>query len=176
VGLFLPFGFGLYTYIPTISLLDKLWEEGFQPFYACQTKVRDEGKRGHTRHMLRLRRDGFGQHDEVPEIILLNSHDGSNSYQMIPGVFRFVCNNGLVCGGTFGEVRVPHKGDVVGQVIEGAYEGSVWISIIPLTTIAYECIRRAQFLKKLPHGVMTNQAISVIIQITGSKDGTRCVL
>lgn len=111
-----------YTYIPTISLLDKLREEGFQPFYACQTKVRDEGKRGHTRHMLRLRRNGFGQHDEVPEIILLNSHDGSSSYQMIPGVFRFVCNNGLVCGDTFGEVRVPHKGDVVGQVIEGAYE------------------------------------------------------
>jgi hypothetical protein len=109
-----------YTYIPTISLLDKLRDEGFQPFYACQTKVRDEGKRGHTRHMLRLRRNGFGQHDEVPEIILLNSHDGSSSYQMIPGVFRFVCNNGLVCADTFGEVRVPHKGDVVGQVIDGA--------------------------------------------------------
>lgn len=58
---------------------------------------------------------------EVPEIILLNSHDGSSSYQMI-GIFRFVCTNGLVCGDSFGEIRVPHKGDVVGQVIEGAYE------------------------------------------------------
>lgn len=28
----------------------------------------------------------------------------------------------MVCGETFGEVRGPHKGDVVGQVIEGAYE------------------------------------------------------
>lgn len=28
----------------------------------------------------------------------------------------------MVCGQTFGEIRVPHKGDVVGQVIEGAYE------------------------------------------------------
>ena len=41
---------------------------------------------------------------------------------MIPGMFRFVCTNGLVCGTSFGEIRVPHKGDVVGQVIEGAYE------------------------------------------------------
>ncbi|HDL6593402.1 TPA: DUF945 domain-containing protein [Yersinia enterocolitica] len=111
-----------YTYIPTITLLEKLREEGFQPFYACQTRVRDEYKRGHTRHMLRLRRNGFSKNDEVPEIILLNSHDGSSSYQMIPGLFRFVCNNGLVCGDTFGDVRVPHKGDVAGQVIEGAYE------------------------------------------------------
>ncbi|MDV1381624.1 DUF932 domain-containing protein, partial [Klebsiella michiganensis] len=57
-----------------------------------------------------------------PEIILLNSHDGSSSYQMIPGMFRFVCTNGLVCGTSFGEIRVPHKGDIVGRVIEGAYE------------------------------------------------------
>lgn len=26
------------------------------------------------------------------------------------------------CAETFGDIRVPHKGDVVGQVIEGAYE------------------------------------------------------
>jgi hypothetical protein len=41
---------------------------------------------------------------------------------MLPGLFRAVCQNGLVCGESFGEVRVPHKGDVVSQVIEGAYE------------------------------------------------------
>jgi hypothetical protein len=111
-----------YTYIPTITLLDNLRKEGFQPFYACQTRVRDEEKKGHTKHMLRLRRENQIIGKEVPEIILLNSHDGSSSYQMIPGMFRFICANGMVCGDTFGEVRVPHKGDVVGQVIEGAYE------------------------------------------------------
>lgn len=111
-----------YTYIPTITLLDNLRKEGFQPFYACQTRVRNEEKRGHTKHMLRLRREKNIVGTEVPEIILLNSHDGSSSYQMIPGMFRFVCCNGMVCGNTLGEVRVPHKGDIVSQVIEGAYE------------------------------------------------------
>lgn len=111
-----------YTYIPTITLLDNLRKEGFQPFFACQTRVRNPGKLEHTKHMLRLRRDGQITGDEVPEIILLNSHDGSSSYQMIPGMFRFVCANGMVCGPSFGEIRVPHKGDVVGQVIEGAYD------------------------------------------------------
>jgi predicted RNA-binding protein len=111
-----------YTYIPTITLLNNLRHEGFQPFFACQTRVRDQGKREHTKHMLRLRREGQIAGSEVPEIILLNSHDGSSSYQMIPGMFRFVCMNGIVCGQTFGEIRVPHKGDIVGRVIEGAYE------------------------------------------------------
>jgi hypothetical protein len=47
-----------YTYIPTITLLDSLQREGFQPFFACQTRVRDQSKREHTKHMLRLRREG----------------------------------------------------------------------------------------------------------------------
>lgn len=111
-----------YTFIPTITLLENLQREGFQPFFACQTRVRDLNKRDHTKHMLRLRREGQINGKHVPEIILLNSHDGSSSYQMLPGLFRFVCQNGLVCGETFGEVRVPHKGNVVEKVIEGAYE------------------------------------------------------
>lgn len=111
-----------YTCIPTITLLENLQREGFQPFFACQTRVRDQGKREHTKHMLRLRRGGQITGHQVPEIILLNSHDGSSSYQMLPGLFRMVCQNGLICGESFGEVRVPHKGDVVERVIEGAYE------------------------------------------------------
>nr|WP_314266778.1 DUF932 domain-containing protein [uncultured Moellerella sp.] len=111
-----------YTYIPTITLLSSLQQEGFYPFFACQTRVRDVSRREHTKHMLRLRRHDQITGIQVPEIILLNSHDGSSSYQMLPGLFRAVCENGLVCGDVLGEVRVPHKGDVVGKVIEGAYE------------------------------------------------------
>ena len=111
-----------YTYIPTITLVDILQREAVRPFFACQTRVRDESKREYTKHMLRLRREGQITGKQVPEIILLNSHDGSSSYQMLPGLFRAVCSNGLVCGESFGEVRVPHKGNVVERVIEGAYE------------------------------------------------------
>ncbi|WP_410700035.1 DUF932 domain-containing protein [Citrobacter farmeri] len=111
-----------YAYIPTITLLESLQREGFQPFFACQTRVRDQSRREHTKHMLRLRRAGQITGQQVPEIILLNSHDGSSSYQMLPGLFRAVSCNGLVCGTSLGEVRVPHKGDVVEKVIEGAYE------------------------------------------------------
>lgn len=111
-----------YTYIPTITLLDNLKNEGFQPFFACQTRVRNPDKREHTKHMLRLRREGHITGKQVPEIIFLNSHDGSSFYQMLPGLFRSVCQNGLICGESFGEVRVPHKGNVVEKVIEGAYE------------------------------------------------------
>ncbi|ECD7245248.1 DUF945 domain-containing protein, partial [Salmonella enterica subsp. enterica serovar Florida] len=111
-----------YSYIPTITLLENLRREGFEPFFACQSRVRDPGKREHTRHLLRLRRAGQITGQQVPEIIILNSHDGSSSYQLLPGYFRQVCTNSLVCGQSLGEIRVPHRGDIVGKVIEGAYD------------------------------------------------------
>ncbi len=111
-----------YSYIPTGAVLSKLRQEGFQPFMVCQTRVRDEGKREHTKHLIRLRHASQINGREANEIILLNSHDGTSSYQMLAGMFRFVCKNGLVCGNTVADVRVPHKGDVAGHVIEGAYE------------------------------------------------------
>lgn len=112
-----------YHYIPTIDVVNALRGEGFFPFFAAQTNVRKADKREHTKHMLRLRHASQINHQEANEIILLNSHDGSSSYQMLAGMFRFVCCNGMVCGNTVGDVRVRHsgKGDIIGEVIEGAY-------------------------------------------------------
>ncbi|MCR4142923.1 DUF932 domain-containing protein [Alcaligenes faecalis] len=110
-----------YAYIPTVQVLTQLRREGFQPFMVCQTRVRDDSRREHTKHMLRLRHASQINDTEASEIVLLNSHDGSSSYQMLAGMFRFVCHNGLVCGDTVADVRVPHKGDVADQVVEGAY-------------------------------------------------------
>ena len=110
-----------YTYIPTIHVLEKLRGEGFMPFMACQARCRDEGKREHTKHMVRLRYAGQITSGEANEIILLNSHDGTSSYQMLAGTFRFVCCNGMVCGDTLNDIRVTHKGNIVDNVIEGAF-------------------------------------------------------
>ncbi|MGU1973207.1 DUF932 domain-containing protein [Pseudomonas aeruginosa] len=112
-----------YSYIPTATVLQELRGEGFEPFMVCQTRVRRDDRRDFTKHMIRLRHASqIDARGEANEIILLNSHDGTSSYQMLAGMFRFVCQNGLVCGGTVADVRVHHKGDVAGQVIEGAYE------------------------------------------------------
>jgi len=110
-----------YRYIATINVLNKLREQGFYPFMVGQNSVRKVGKREYTKHILRLRHASQITHTEANEIILINSHDGSSSYQMLAGMFRFVCHNGLVCGTTIDDIRVPHKGDVVGHVVDGAF-------------------------------------------------------
>lgn len=110
-----------YQYIPTIDVLRNLRNHGFEPFFAVQTRVRNLDKREYTKHMIRLRHaDDIGS-SEVDEIILLNSHDGTSKYQMLGGVFRFVCQNGMVCGDLNVEIRVPHRGDVIAEVIKGIF-------------------------------------------------------
>lgn len=111
-----------YSYIPTSHILGELRKEGFEPFSVFQTRVRREDKKEHTKHMIRFRHAGqITAQDDANEIIMINSHDGTSSYQMLSGKFRFVCANGLIRGTTQNDIRVPHKGDVVGRVIEGAY-------------------------------------------------------
>jgi len=111
-----------YTYIPTIEVLRGLRKQGFEPFMVAQGQSRIEGKAEYTRHMIRMRHATQARaKSEANEIILINSHDGASSYQMLAGVFRFVCCNGLVVGKVSNDIRIPHKGDVQDDVIEGAF-------------------------------------------------------
>lgn len=111
-----------YTYIPTIDILRGLRGEGFQPFMVAQSRSRAEGRSAYTKHMVRMRHaDHMRADTEANEIILINSHDGASSYQMLAGVFRYACCNGLVVGTMQNDVRVPHKGDVQADVIDGAF-------------------------------------------------------
>jgi hypothetical protein len=83
-----------YTYIPTIDVLRGLRQEGFEPFMVAQSKSRIEGKTEFTKHMIRMRHAGqVNTRPEANEIILINSHDGASSYQMLAGVFR-LCRAG----------------------------------------------------------------------------------
>lgn len=109
-----------YTYIPTIDILQGLGKEGFLPFMVCQSRARDAAKREHTKHMVRLRHASQIDGDEAKEVVLLNSHDGTSAYQMLAGVFRFVCSNGMVCGDILNDIRIRHSGNIVDNVIDGA--------------------------------------------------------
>ncbi|WP_292044374.1 MULTISPECIES: DUF932 domain-containing protein [unclassified Brevundimonas] len=110
-----------YVYVPTIEIVEGLRKEGWFPFFAVQSVPRDGSRHGHAKHMLRLRRDdGIGK-PEAAEVIIVNSHDGTSAYQMFAGVLRFVCTNSMIAGERFEEVRVPHKGGIQDQIIEGVY-------------------------------------------------------
>ena len=91
----------------------------------AQSKSRIEGKTEFTKHMIRMRHVSGDNSQiakpEANEIILINSHDGASSYQLLSGVFRYACCNGLVVGSVSNDIRIAHKGNIQGEVIEGAF-------------------------------------------------------
>lgn len=117
-----------FQVIPTHQLLDGLQKEGFVPVRVQVGGSSDVEKRAFTKHLIRFRRQGdltgapkVG--DSHPEVVLLNAHDGTSSYQIHAGLFRLVCTNGLtVSDANFGSVKVGHSGrGVLDKVIEGTY-------------------------------------------------------
>lgn len=103
-----------YRYVGTDQALDIMGGLGFQPVQAMQSRTRIEEKRGYTRHFVRLRHIDHLTNpagEEVPEIVLENSHDGSAAYRLHAGIYRFVCSNGLlIASASFGTISVKHAG------------------------------------------------------------------
>jgi hypothetical protein len=113
-----------YTFIPTREVLNGLMSAGFLPVEARQARVRKTNP-VHARHLVRLRRryEVVELRDAVPEIVFLNSHDGSSNYQLRMGVFRVVCTNGMIVSqGAFPGYCVAHRGNVVDEVIAAAMD------------------------------------------------------
>lgn len=101
-----------YAYVPTIQPLQTLLDNGWGVFEASQQRSRSQDKDPYTKHMLRLRKlDAFKQgdwRDEVPEVVLINAHDGTAAYNLFGGLFRFICANGLIIGKTMASFKVRH--------------------------------------------------------------------
>lgn len=116
-----------YRFVPTVQVLDALVNEGFYPVLATQKRSRAESRVLFTRHMIRLRHHSFMENmqDEIPELVLMNSHDGTSSYQLMAGIFRLVCSNGLVVAShQFGTIRAKHTGseELLKNIIDASYQ------------------------------------------------------
>lgn len=111
-----------YGFISTQRVLEALMNVGFVPMEATQTHTRRASPL-HARHVVRLRRrlETISLTDSLPEVVFLNSHDGTSAYQLRIGIYRPICTNGLITSrGAFPAICVAHRGNVVDQVVEGA--------------------------------------------------------
>jgi Domain of unknown function (DUF932) len=112
-----------YVFISTRELVGALLDAGFIATQARQTNVRAAGNADYARHLLRFQhaRESVTLVDAIPQIVLINSHDGRCSYQLRAGLYRPVCANGLLTRlGDFGLIHVPHRGNIIQNVVEGA--------------------------------------------------------
>lgn len=115
-----------YLYIPTGTIIDGLRREGFVPTYVAQARARSEDMAPFTKHLMRFRNVGdlgsLAVGTEFFEIVMINSHNGSSSYELMSGFFRVVCTNGMITGDYEHTLKVHHKGDILGQILAATYK------------------------------------------------------
>ena len=103
-----------YTHIPTSQVIDDMAQLGWGVVDAKQVKAR-KGV-GFQKHLVVFRNNdivinGSDGDTVFPQILLTNSHDGKNSFTFTAGLFRLVCENGLVISTTeFENVKLRHMG------------------------------------------------------------------
>jgi hypothetical protein len=113
-----------YTFVPSERVLSGLMSAGFVPVDARQAHTL-RASPIHAQHVVRLRRryETIALRDSAPEILFLNSHDGSSAYQLRMALYRAVCSNGLIVSrGAFPTICVSHRGNVVDEVVAGALQ------------------------------------------------------
>jgi len=104
-----------YSFIPTNVILEDLDKLGWKIREVVNPKYKSEGKRLHGKHMVRLFHPSIhitsGEDRNNIEIALYNSSDGLSRFKMEVGIFRFVCENGLVIKTEdFGTINMKHVG------------------------------------------------------------------
>lgn len=116
-----------YKFISTADMMFYLDELGWKAREVKQTRCLSEDRKEFTKHIVRFRQVDAPLPmvgDSVPELVLLNSHDGKSSYQFYAGLFRLVCLNGLVVQShDFRRCKARHAGvDAETAAIEGSFE------------------------------------------------------
>jgi hypothetical protein len=113
-----------YTFVPTVAVIEEMLSAGFVPFAASQSRTRFADRREFTKHMIRFRNPSqafVNVGDVIPEIVVVNSHDGTSLYDLMAGFFRLACTNGLIVSdATIQSVKVKHMGDITAEVVSAS--------------------------------------------------------
>ena len=118
-----------YTHIPTTRVMSDMELLGWKPVKANEVKSRV--RQGFQKHILTFQNPDVTITSSdgdivIPQIILMNSHDGKSKFRFAAGLFRLVCSNGLVIADEeFANLEIRHMGytfeelqDIMNRIVE----------------------------------------------------------
>ena len=109
-----------YSHIPTFKIIEDMDVLGWKVTDAKQVRARKN--EGYQKHLVIFRNPDImiegGDGDTVfPQILLTNSSDGKNAFTFRAGLFRLVCENGLVVSTQdFADLKIRHFGYDFGKL------------------------------------------------------------
>jgi len=134
-----------FTHIPTHRVIEDMEQLGWGVVDAKQVKAR-KGQ-GYQKHLVVFRNPDVvinGADGDVvfPQILLTNSNDGKNAFTFTAGLFRMVCENGLVISTQeFENVRIRHMGYTFEELQE---QVRAMVEQLPLTVESMNKMKQIQ--------------------------------
>ena len=158
-----------YTHIPTDQVIKDMELLGWGVVDAKEVQSRKESTNGFQKHLVVFRNNDVVINGEdgdtvFPQILITNSHDGKNAFQFTAGLFRMICENGLVIAtDEFEDLKMRHMGytfEDLQLLIRGMVEK------LPLTVEAMNKMKNVE----LEEEQMFNLAKSFLnIRVEGTK-------
>ena len=134
-----------YLHIPTFKVIKDMELLGWKVSDVKEVKARKNA--GFQKHLVVFRNNDIvidGAEGDVvfPQILLTNSSDGKNAFTFRAGLFRLICENGLVISTQdFADLRIRHMGynfDELQKTITGIVEK------LPLTVESMNIFKQTQ--------------------------------
>ena len=103
-----------YSHIPTDRVIKDMELLGWGVVDAKEVKARRDV--GFQKHLVVFRNNDVVINSKdgdtiYPQVLLTNSHDGKNSFTFTTGLYRMICENGLVVADTeFDVIKIRHMG------------------------------------------------------------------
>lgn len=115
-----------YGFVSTEQVLNTFAAHGWKPVSMTEARVNKQERQGFQKHLIRLENDNFSRIEGLsesntsrPQLVVLNSHDGTSSLQILWGLIRIACLNGIIAGTGLNGVRLVHSASVVKRLPEG---------------------------------------------------------
>jgi hypothetical protein len=118
-----------YKHVTSAEIVTAMKGADFVLTRINERRVRKADRQGFQKHVMRFshKRDletFQARGTERPEIVISNSHDGTSAVDVLAGIFRLVCSNGMVVkSADFGSLKFPHRGpNLTDRVLIGAWQ------------------------------------------------------
>lgn len=103
-----------YSFIPTSVVLEDMEKLGWDCVGCAEIKARK--RKGFQKHIMAFKNPelsitGDNGDDVFPIVYISNSHDGTSTFVLRAGIYRMICENGLVIATTeFESLKIRHMG------------------------------------------------------------------
>jgi hypothetical protein len=101
-----------YAFTNTYDILTHIHNKGFK------VSSVQGGQNKYAKVMVRMRHSAYDSRDEAPELIVIDSHDGSSRIKLCLGIIKFICMNGMIAGDVLYSKSFMHLApDLMAQIM-----------------------------------------------------------